>query len=511
MACLSLGILVLLGWAFGLEALKTVIPGGVTMKPNTALCLALIGASLTLGLDTRAATWRAPLATAFAYLVIAIASMTILEWVSGAHLGIDGILLPHRGAGPSPFPARMALAAAFGFLLLGGSLALFLANRPALAQVVALPAGFTSTLEVFAHAFGSRPPNDFTGFSSVAIHTSVGQSVLFLSILLAGGENGFMRRLSSSGPGGVAARRLLAPAVVLFPLLGLLVLTGQKGGLYGLEFGTGMLTLGHLILFCALVLWAGGFVDTQEAERLAGREKVERQSRQLEQSNAELEQFAYVASHDLQEPLRMIASYLELIERRYKGRLDQDADEFIGFAVDGAKRLQTMIHDLLDYSRVSTRAAPLESVSFEAILEEAISDLGVSIRESETQITHGPMPTVLVDRAQMGQLFRNLIGNALKFKSAATPQVHISAMREPSEWRFSVRDNGIGMEPDHFERVFRMFQRLHTREEYPGTGIGLAVCKRIVERHGGRIWVESVPHEGSKFSFTLPATGGNGP
>ncbi len=404
----------------------------------------------------------------------------------------------------------MAPATALGFLLLGGSLALLLANRPAVAQIAALPAGFISASAVFGYAFGARPLYDVVGFSSVAIHTAVGQNALFLSVLFARADRGFMRRVSSGGPGGMAARRLLAPALVLFPLLGLLRLAGQKAGLYGLEFGTAILTLSFIVLFGALTLWAGGFVDRQEAARFAGQEKLAKQSDQLARSNAELEQFAYVASHDLQEPLRMIASYLELIERRYKGRLDQDADEFIGYAVDGAKRLQTMIHDLLDYSRVSTRAAPLESVNSEAILEEAIQDLGVSIRESQTRITHGPMPMVLADRAQMGQVFRNLISNALKFKSEAAPQVHVSAVRDASEWRFTVRDNGIGMEAHHSERVFRMFQRLHTREEYPGTGIGLAVCKKIVERHGGRIWVESAPDEGSKFYFTLPVVGGNG-
>jgi light-regulated signal transduction histidine kinase (bacteriophytochrome) len=206
----------------------------------------------------------------------------------------------------------------------------------------------------------------------------------------------------------------------------------------------------------------------------------------------------------------MIASYLELIERRYKGKLDQDADEFIGFAVDGAKRLQTLIQDLLAYSRLTTHAAPAESVDSEAILEEAIQDLGMTVRESGARITHGPLPTVAADRAQLSQVFRNLLGNSLKFHGEAIPEVHVSALREGIEWKFSIRDNGIGMDAQHSERVFRMFQRLHTREEYPGTGIGLAVCKKVVERHGGRIWVDSEPGAGSRFCFTLPLEGGVG-
>jgi len=233
-------------------------------------------------------------------------------------------------------------------------------------------------------------------------------------------------------------------------------------------------------------------------------QRVQERTTELARSNAELEQFAYVASHDLQEPLRMVASYTKLLEKRYQGRLDADADEFIGYVVDGATRMQQLINSLLDYSRVGTRGRDFAPTSSEKIIQEALANLEVSIEESAAKITCGLLPTVRADALQLNQLFQNLIGNAIRFRSEKPPEIHISAELKDSNWLFSVRDNGIGMESQYFDRIFIIFQRLHTRAEYAGTGIGLAICKKIVERHGGRIWVESEVGKGSTFFFTLP-------
>ena len=234
-------------------------------------------------------------------------------------------------------------------------------------------------------------------------------------------------------------------------------------------------------------------------------EEHKRAEQELAHSNKELELFAYVASHDLQEPLRMVRSYMQQLERRYKDQLDEDAEEFINFAVDGASRMQELINDLLTYSRVGTRGKPFESTDLGNVLELALLNLRVAVEESEAKVTHDEMPTLSVDTTQMTQLFQNLIGNAIKFRQDGTPpKIHVGAEHRDSSWTLSVRDNGIGINPEDFERVFMIFQRLHTRDEYEGTGIGLAVCKKIVERHGGRIWVESQPGEGSTFSFTMP-------
>ena len=232
---------------------------------------------------------------------------------------------------------------------------------------------------------------------------------------------------------------------------------------------------------------------------------------ELERSNQELEQFAYVASHDLQEPLRMVASFTQLLAQRYQDRLDQDAKEYIRFAVDGAARMQRLIQDLLAYSRVSTRGADFTSTDADAALRAALENLQVAIRDTDAQVTHGALPMVLADATQLTQVFQNLVGNALKFHGQAPPRVHVSATRDGDDWVFAVADNGIGIDPQHFDRIFAIFQRLHPASRYPGTGIGLALCHRIVQRHGGRLWVESTPGQGATFYFTLRRQGGGQP
>jgi len=225
---------------------------------------------------------------------------------------------------------------------------------------------------------------------------------------------------------------------------------------------------------------------------------------ELNRSNEELSQFAYIASHDLQEPLRMVASYTQLLSKRYAGKLDADADEFIAYAVDGAERMQRLIQDLLAYSRVGTKGKELVETSSEEALESALMNLDAAVEESGALVTHDPLPGVMADERQLVQLFQNLVGNAIKYQSPGVPLIHVSFVKESDKkWMFSVRDNGLGIEPRYFERIFGMFQRLHRREEFGGTGIGLAICKKIVERHGGTISVESTLGQGSTFRFSL--------
>ncbi len=256
----------------------------------------------------------------------------------------------------------------------------------------------------------------------------------------------------------------------------------------------------------------GGFGTTQDITRSKKVEKqleesigvARTQAEKLARSNAELQQFAYVASHDLQEPLRMVTAYLSLLEKHYRDRLDDRALAYLDFAVDGGLRARELIRDLLDFSRIDSQAKPMRSMCMEEVITIVINHLSLQAREERAIITHDPLPCIMADDAQMTNLLQNLISNAIKFHGEAAPRVHISSEDKGAEWQFSVRDNGIGIDPVYQEKIFVIFQRLHTAADYPGTGIGLAIAKKIVERHGGRIWVESEPGKGSTFHFTIP-------
>ena len=246
----------------------------------------------------------------------------------------------------------------------------------------------------------------------------------------------------------------------------------------------------------------GIIIDISDRKNLE--KKVMQTLGKLSASNEDLEKFAYIASHDLQEPLRMVSSYLGLLSKRYKDKLDKDADEFIGFAVDGAERMSALLSGLLKYSRVGSRAQPFEKIDCEEILQQALRNLKIAIEENDAEITYDKLPSIKADGTQLVQLFQNLIANAVKFKGDKSPRIHVSAEKDGNYWVFSIKDNGIGINAGDHERIFMIFQRLHTRNEYSGTGIGLAICKKIVERHGGRIWVNSQPGEGSTFFFNIP-------
>ena len=245
-------------------------------------------------------------------------------------------------------------------------------------------------------------------------------------------------------------------------------------------------------------------LDLSSAELNATNRMIEQQKLELERSNTELEHFAYIASHDLQEPLRTVQSYLQLLRRRYQAVLDQDAEEFIDFAIDGATRMRDLIDDLLTYARVASRARPLLPTQVDDVLDEVVQSLRVRLDERQAVVDRDALPTVMADRRQLAQLIQNLISNALKFQPPdRAPHVRISAELQDGRWLMRVQDNGIGLDLAYQDKIFVIFQRLHSREDYEGTGVGLAVCKKIIERHGGSIWVESQPGAGATFLFTL--------
>lgn len=308
-----------------------------------------------------------------------------------------------------------------------------------------------------------------------------------------------------------------------FPALDRFVVVGDTAVQAVLEKLVGYLG-GYLLLAVGLVQWIPTVTGVGQLQRVNSRltehselvrrsreqlalrrAELERANAELARSNRELEQFAYVASHDLREPLRAVSSFCDLLKQRYGDRLDADGEEFIDFAVDGARRMDRLLADLLAYSRVSTHGHDFESVSCEDALAAALANLRSSIEESGAEITHDPLPDVQADATQLVQLFQNLIGNAVKYRAEAAPRIHVGAVAEGDGWVLSFRDAGIGIDPRHTDRIFEVFQRLHTRDQYGGTGIGLAICKRIAERHDGRIWVESEPGHGSTFHVKLPA------
>jgi light-regulated signal transduction histidine kinase (bacteriophytochrome) len=275
-------------------------------------------------------------------------------------------------------------------------------------------------------------------------------------------------------------------------------------GYYDTAFGTVLLTILVLIILALLVWNSMITLNKIDMRRQKADEKLKKNLEELKRSNEELQSFAYITSHDLQEPLRSIASYAQLIERRYKGKLDNDADEFIEYMVSGAKRMKSMIQGLLVYSRVG-RGHEFKEFNAEEALNHAISSLKSSIKECNAEIIYDHLPTIFADEDQITRVFQNLIGNAIKFrKQGIPPKIHISTKKGDDEYIFSVFDNGIGLEEQYTDKIFEVFKRLHSIGEYEGAGIGLAIIKRIVDRHGGRVWVESSPGKGSTFFFTIP-------
>jgi signal transduction histidine kinase len=348
----------------------------------------------------------------------------------------------------------------------------------------------------------------------------VGQSLLLRSNVLVADAH----QLAGTSNRAIATRIDVLLVILigsLVPLLGACVFVGIAhrrilGALAVLHEGTAVIGQGHLTHrlhvpghdeFAALAGTLNAMAEqlhTDGMQRQHAQAQLQQYIQELTRSNADLEHFAYAASHDLQEPVRAVVMCLQLFQADYIGKLETRADELIRHAVEGGARMRTLVDDLLRYARVSTRGTPLVPTDCTVVVTQALDNLKVVLEESGAVVTYEPLPTVLADATQLLRVFQNLLSNALKFRTAAPPTVHISAERQESAWLFAVRDNGMGIEPQYAERIFVIFQRLHTRSEYPGTGMGLALCKKIVERHGGRIWVESALGQGATFFFTLP-------
>jgi PAS domain S-box-containing protein len=623
----SIGILALAGWAFDVEALKSALPGLAQMKPNTAACSVLSGASLWVlarpAATGRAGRWTLTMARAAAALVALIAALTLLEYALGWRLGIDlWLFRDETGAPMTSNPGRMAPKTAAAFVLLGLALsALDWRPRPRTspAQWLAFGAAGISLAGLVGYLYSVTALYRLASFTGMSILTATALFAASLGSLAARPDASLSRVFRAAGPGGRLARASLPIVAAVTLAVGGLRLLAERAGHLGAEEGvavmvTSVIVVFTIVLYVVAAMTERGEAARREAEQLfrsaveaspngmlmvnaagevvllnrqterilgysagelvgrrvetllpghlreghealrqaylvdpqrrqmgAGRDlrarhkdghevqveiglsPVERESgihvlasiiditerkrveEDLRRSNEELERFAYVASHDLQEPLRMVGSYVQLLAKRYRGRLDADADEFIGYALDGALRMRRLIEELLAYSRVGTRGAALRPTDSGEVVAAALRSLKLAVEEAGASVKVGRLPTVLADPGQLEQVFLNLLSNALKFRGSEAPTVEVTAERQDRTWTFRVRDDGIGIEPEYFERIFVIFQRLHGRNDFPGTGMGLAIVKKVVDRHGGRIWVESAPAEGSTFSFTLPA------
>lgn len=501
-----IGIIIVIGWIFNFEALKSFLPFFKPISPISALFFVLIGISLFLLQNKRVNTINIQITRILMSIVALISILILIEYIFDVNLGVNRILLDYPLENINI--AIMAFNSALNFLLT--SIALLILDKHVNknkypAQYIMLVVALITIFAVTGFIYGASQLYKLYFYTPISLYTTLLFVLVIPTILFARPNKGLMRVLTSERLGSAFARRIL-PLIIIFPLLfGFLAFLGERAGLYSTAYAIAIMMI-LTIVFLTFMAWNSmKTINKADAERQKAKEDLKSMINELKRSNEELQQFAYITSHDLQEPLRTIASFTQLLEHRYRDELDSDADEYIDFIVDAAVRMKEMIQGLLDYSRIDTQGGEFKPTNLEKVLSIVLSNLNAAIKENNAVITHDPLPTVKVDERQFIQLFQNLISNAVKFREEdEPPKIHISAMKNDDEYVFSVSDKGIGMETQYTDHIFEIFKRLHTIEEYKGTGIGLAVVKRIIDRHGGRIWVESELGKGSTFYFTVP-------
>jgi len=481
------------------------------MHPLTAVLFALCGLGLW------AATRPEPLGPGEAprlrrtcgFAVLTAGALSLLD-VFGLPVSIERVLSLSTGTTDPVLLRGIGALTALNFLFCGLGLVLLDrqtkgGTRPAQTFIVA--AGTLSLMAMIAYSYKFLTPYRTGSSAPVALLTAFSFVLWCAAALAARPEQGAITLINAPTTGGTMVRRLLPTAILIPWLLGAFRWMGETAGFYDTEFGVALFAATIILIFAGLIWWNATLLHKADLERRQAEERLRQATLNLERSNRELQQFAYVASHDLFEPLRMVTSYLQLLQDVQKEKLDARSLEFISFAIDGARRMRALIEDLLAYSRVEARGAAFAEVDCEQVVRAAVTNLKVAIEESGAIVNVGSLPRVRGDAVQLTQVFQNLIGNAVKFRGQNPTRIEVAADRQGQEWIIHVRDNGIGIPAGEFERIFVIFQRLHTRREYPGTGMGLAICKKIVERHGGRIWVESEVGKGTTFLVALPALG----
>jgi len=474
----------------------------ITMKTNAAAGLLATGVGVLLLTRTSAGRATRLAAYSLALIVAVTGLLTLLENITGVEFGIDQ-LLAHEppGALGTTAPNRMGVPASTSFLLLGVAL-LSLGGRQrrdaVIAQSLALVVLLIASLSSIGHLYGAEPLHAVTRLTAVAWPTAVALLMLAASVLCARPAEGFMAQVTAEDPGGAALRRW--PPILLLPvILGWVRINGERNGFFDPATGTALVMI-IVMVALSIVAYRSSIAVSRSSAKLSA------SIRELERSNKDLEQFAYICAHDLQEPLRQVQLYVQLLQSQSADKLDGKAAEYFQFVRSGAQRMEDLVTAVLHYSLAGAQQDPGEVTSCQEVVREVLTDLGSSIVKSGASVTTDHLPLVTGSRTQLKQLFQNLISNALKFsREGVAPQVHIGCRRDAARWVFSVTDNGIGIPAEFHPKVFRMFQRLHPRDKFGGTGIGLAVCKKIVESHGGEIWIQPQQESGVTFCFTLPA------
>jgi Bacteriophytochrome (light-regulated signal transduction histidine kinase) len=502
------GAIILIGWALDIPLLKSPGPDFPTIKSNVALCFILIGTSLWLQQTKRVNTRNRCIAQILAVLVLVIGLLTLMEHLFNLNFGLDQILFIEPSGTINTFsPNRIPFIETLNLVITSFALLILdkKVHKHVPAQYLMILEGTLSLMVLLGYLYNAPEFYQIYYYNASSIYGGIIFMLIFFAVLSARPEKGFMKVLTSGEYGSIFGIRILLALVIISIFLGWLRVLGQNLGYYSAAFGTALYTISTLIILGILVWNSILSLNKTDRERKKANEELKKNLKELERSNRELQSFAYITSHDLQEPLRTIASYSQLIERRYKGQLDPDADEFLEYMVGGAKRMKSMIQGLIDYSRIESKDSKFKEINTENTLVTALSNLQHPIEQYHAEVTHNPLPSVFADENQIVCVFQNLIGNALKFrKDDKTPKIHISAKRDDNEWIFSVKDNGIGIEDQYFDIIFEVFKRLHAIGEYPGAGIGLAIVKRIIEHHNGHIWIKSCPGTGSTFYFTIP-------
>jgi signal transduction histidine kinase len=535
----ALGAVVLSGWVFDVPALRQVVSGSVSTKVNMAVAFVLLGAALWLlgGGEAGRGGRRHLVGGAAAGVVSLVGGVVLVQYVFAVDLGIDELLYTDAASAENPFPGRPAASSAVCLVLLGTALLALRVQSRRLGwwpQWLVLPAAGLALVAVVGYLLEAPALVGVADYTDMPLPTAVGVLVACIGVVAARPDRGLAALLLDDRAAGPVLRRLLPWTVLLPPLVGSGVTAAVQRGWVDSRLGVAIFTVTTMVGLSAVTVWLARPLGHLDAERRAaeaslretavqlelrvhelGRaredlaqanDRLAGQNVQLGRANEELQRFAYVASHDLQEPLRKITSFSRLLEERLSDDLEGDARMYLERIVAAATRMQRLIEDLLMFSRAG-RPSEVVPVDSAAALRAVVDSLAVRVAETGARVTSGDLPTVAASRTEIEQLLQNLVGNALKYRADdRPPHVHVEATEQDGGWRFTVADNGIGIEPAYAKRIFQIFQRLHPRGRYDGTGIGLAVCQRIVETHDGRIGVESVPGEGSTFWFTWPAS-----